>query len=82
METTWTKNANRATNAPYTISGGPSTLTLPVAVNQQQSPVGVSTDNAGRWQELGVYEPTTGTLAVTLSNSGANGQRDRRRRAY
>ncbi len=28
--------------------------------------------NNGTWQELGVYEPTSGTLAVTLSNS-ANG---------
>ena len=45
VETTWTRNANRATNAPYTIGGGPSTLTLPVTVNQQQSPVGVSTSN-------------------------------------
>ena len=70
VETTWTKNANRATNAPYTISGG--AATLPVAVNQQQAPVGVSGDN-WTWQELGVYQPTTGTLVVTLSNSGANG---------
>ena len=70
VETTWTKNTNRATNAPYTISGG--AVTLPIAVNQQPSPVGVSGDN-WTWQELGLYEPTSGTLVVTLSNSGANG---------
>jgi hypothetical protein len=74
VETTWTTNgppatSNRASNAPYTISGG--TATLPVYVNQQQPPVGVSGNN-WTWQELGVYEPTSGTLAVTLANN-ANG---------
>ena len=77
VETTWSRNANRATNAPFTISGGPSTLTLPITVNQQQAPVGMSTSNptggTTSWQELGVYEPTTGELVVTLSNAGANG---------
>ncbi len=47
-------------------------MTLPVVVNQQQAPVGVSGNN-WTWQELGVYRPTSGTLVVTLSNSGANG---------
>jgi hypothetical protein len=48
-------------------------LTLPVSVNQQQAPVGVSGDN-GTWQQLGLYEVgSSGTLLVTLSNSGANG---------
>jgi hypothetical protein len=72
VETTWSRNSNRATNAPYTISGGPSTVTLPVTVNQQQATVGANANN-GAWQELGLYEPTTGTIVVTLSNSGANG---------
>ena len=76
VETTWTKNTNRASNAPYTISGG--TATLPVAVNQQLSPVGVSADN-WTWQELGVYQPASGSLAVTLSNNSQR-ERDRRRR--
>ena len=69
VETTWTKNTNRATNAPYTISGG--AATLPIAVNQQQAPVGISANN-WTWQELGVYEPTSGTLTVSLANN-ANG---------
>ena len=74
VETTWTTNgpaatSNRASNAPYTTSGG--TVALPVYVNQKLAPAGVSGNN-GTWQELGVYEPTSGTLAVTLSNS-ANG---------
>ena len=77
VETTWTKNANRATNVPYAIGGGVSRLCLPVTVNQQQSPVGTSTSNptggTTSWQELGVYEPASGTLVVTLSNAGANG---------
>jgi hypothetical protein len=44
---------------------------LPVYVNQKLAPAGVSGNN-GTWQELGVYEPTSGTLAVTLANN-ANG---------
>jgi hypothetical protein len=73
VETTWTKNTNRATNAPYTISGGASGVTLPVAVNQQVSPVGVVDGNNWTWQELGVYEASqNGTIDVSLSN-GANG---------
>ena len=58
VETTWTRNSNRASNAPYTISGG--AVTLPVVVDQQLSPVGVSADN-WTWQELGVYQPASGT---------------------
>ena len=74
VETTWTTNgpaatSNRAANAPYTISGG--AAMLPVYVNQKMAPAGVIGNN-GTWQELGVYEPTSGTLAVTLGNS-ANG---------
>jgi hypothetical protein len=70
VETTWTPNSNRASNAPYTISGG--TATLPVYVNQKLAPVGVSA-NGETWQELGVYQASaTGTLAVTLANN-ANG---------
>jgi hypothetical protein len=73
VETTWTKNANRASNAPYTISGGESGVTLPVSVNQQVSPVGVVDSNNWTWQELGVYQASAnGTLDVSLSN-GANG---------
>jgi hypothetical protein len=73
VATTWTKNTNRATNAPFTISGGASTTTLSVAVNEQPAPVGMSA-NGWTWQELGVYKTTAaGTLVVTLSNSGANG---------
>ena len=71
VEATWTTNgpvasSNRADNAPYTITGG--AVSVPVYVNQKLAPVGVNADN-GTWQELGVYEPTSGTLAVTLANN-------------
>ena len=70
METTWPQQSNRATSAPYTISG--QGLPLSALVDQQLAPVGVSADNA-TWQELGVCEATsTGTLAVTLSNNNVS----------
>ncbi len=70
VETTWSPQSNRATNAPYTISGG--AVALPVYVNEQLTPVG-ETVYSHNWQELGVYEASaTGTLAVSLANN-ANG---------
>jgi hypothetical protein len=67
---TWTTAANRATNAPYTISSGGTTLGT-ATVNQQQAPSGFS-DAGASWQSLGTFTATGNTLTVTLSNL-ANG---------
>lgn len=59
---TWTAHRNRATDAPYSINGGPA-----VRVNQERLPEGVLLD--GRpWQHLGDIEVKNGRLTVTLSD--------------
>ena len=66
--TTWVWFLNRATNAPFTISTGSATTTVPV--NQQQSP---STPiDSLNWQSLGSVDASAGTISVTLTNQ-ANG---------
>ncbi len=71
VQVTWPAYSNRATNAPYTIFGGTSSLGT-YQVNQQVSPVG-STDSTGTaWQQLGVVSVADGSLTVELSNL-ANG---------
>jgi len=58
----WTSHANRATNAPYTVShaGGQTQVT----VNQQQ--------NGGTWHLLGTFNFAAGATAVSVSDQ-ANG---------
>ena len=63
---TWTAVSNRATNAPYTVNG------TQVLVNQQVAPTGYTADGA-TWMSLGNYTAVNGTITVTLSNSGING---------
>ncbi len=63
---TWTAQANRATDAPYIIASGGTTLGTTV-VNQQQAPSGF-TAAGGTWQGLGTFVATGSTLTVTLSN--------------
>jgi hypothetical protein len=59
----YTDNANRADNAPYTVTdAGGSTL---VRVNQQA--------NGGRWVSLGKYSFTAGSKAVVQLSDDANG---------
>jgi len=72
VSATWPEFANRATNAPFTVSGvegGPVT----VEINQELAPDDYDAENS-LWQDLG--GPYTvdggGTLTVTLTNVGAN----------
>jgi FtsP/CotA-like multicopper oxidase with cupredoxin domain len=60
----WTSNANRATNAKYTIRNN-GTLLGTVTMNQQAG--------GGQFVGLGTFSLSGGTLTVTLSNAGANG---------
>ncbi len=72
VQVTWPIYSNRATNAPYTIRDGSTSLGT-YQVNQQASPVG-STDSTGTtWQQLGIVTDASGTLTVELSNL-ANGR--------
>lgn len=66
----WIGFSNRATNAPYTVLDGSTSLGT-VLVNQQQMPVG-DQSNGITWQSLGKFNTTTGTLAVRLGDN-ANG---------
>jgi fimbrial isopeptide formation D2 family protein/uncharacterized repeat protein (TIGR01451 family) len=67
--TTWTSHANRATNAPYTITGGAAPINL--TVNQQNSPQGETVGGA-TWQEIGIVTLVGTTLTVQLTDN-ANG---------
>jgi hypothetical protein len=68
---TWTSYFNRATNAPYTVTGSGITT---VAVNQRVAPASF-TDLGVNWQYLGgSFTPSlTNTITVVLSDTGANG---------
>ncbi len=66
----WSAHSNRATNAPYTICNGATSLQT-VPVNQQVAPDDFS-DQGTVWETLGTYTITGGALLVTLSDS-ANG---------
>jgi hypothetical protein len=71
VSATWSPALNRATNAPFTISGvsgGPySSL-----INQELAPSDYNADGS-LWQDLGGPFTTTGdTLIVSLTNTGAN----------
>jgi beta-glucanase (GH16 family) len=60
----WVAHANRATNAPITITHASGTTT--VAVNQQT--------NGGKWMPIGAYYFNAGSTGnILVSNSGANG---------
>lgn len=67
---TWVADANRATNSPFTVVDGATTLGTTL-VNQQAAPTGVNLD-AFNWANLGVFTSTSGSLDITLSNN-ANG---------
>lgn len=66
----WIPFVNRATNAPYTISNGTTTLDT-VLVNQQTTP-NDDQSNGVTWHSLGTFEATFETLSVQLTNA-ANG---------
>ena len=73
---TWTADGNRATNAPFTVLDGTTTLAT-VQMNEQFAPVDQTLDNHA-WQSIGTYHTDTGSLTIQLSDN-ANGLRDCRR---
>ena len=68
---TWSPQSNRATDAPYTMLDDTSALGT-VRVNQQLTPSDSSADNQG-WQSLGLYQPSSGTLRVELTDDASSG---------
>src|SRR5262249_46695141 len=70
LSATWTAYTNRATNAPYKVLDGTTSLCT-VLVNQQVAPSGFS-DAGALWQNLGNFQIRSGTLYVQLSDA-ANG---------
>jgi hypothetical protein len=63
---TWTAFGNRATDAPYAISGVTTPAT--VDINQRQSPDDFN-DAGAFWEELGTFTTTGTTLTVVLSGA-------------
>ena len=70
VSATWSSHPNRATNAPYTIFDGMTSLGT-VEVNQQLAPDDLSTLGSA-WEDLMIVQITGSTLVVELSNL-ANG---------
>jgi hypothetical protein len=66
VSATWSTNPNRATNAPYTILDGMTSLGT-VTVNQQLAPDDFSTLGSD-WEDLMTVQITGDTLVVQLSN--------------
>jgi hypothetical protein len=69
-QVTWTAVFNHATNATYSVYDG-NTLLGTFTVNQQQAPTG-TTVNGSVFQSLGLFQVSSGTLTVTLTDN-ANG---------
>lgn len=69
VSSTWTTHSNRATNAPYTITGGASPVT--VLVNQQLTPNDFS-ESGFSWEDLANVTTTGTTLTIQLTDA-ANG---------
>jgi len=74
VSATWTPNANRATNAPYTIYNGAAsaaTVLSTVTVNQELAPVG-GTFSGATFQDLVASAVITGTTLTVRLASNAN----------
>lgn len=67
---TWFPNGNRATNSPFTVTGGSAPATA--RLNQQLAPNDLS-DQGASFEQIAVYKVTGTTLTVTLSDLGTNG---------
>ena len=67
---TWSGYSNRASDAPYTVLDGGATLGT-IDVDQRANPSG-ETLGGRPWQSIGVFNNSSGTLAVRLSDD-ANG---------
>ena len=69
VQATWTAGANRASNAPFTIFDG-STALGTVAINQRFAPNDELANNQ-RWEDLGTFAVSSGTLKVRLSDAAS-----------
>jgi len=67
---TYSAQGNRATNAPYTVYDGGTSLGT-IAVNQQLTPNDFSDQGVG-WKDLGTFTISGNTLVVTLTNAANN----------
>ncbi len=75
VSATWVASPTNATNATYMIYDGTSssgTLLGTVSVDQTKAPVGIVDGNT-KFQELGDYFPSSGSLTVILKANNANG---------
>jgi hypothetical protein len=63
---TWSAHPNRATDAPYTVLDG-STVLDTIEVNQELVPTDF-TEQSVKWETLGIFNITSGTLHVELSD--------------
>jgi hypothetical protein len=68
VSATWNPYSNRATNAPYTLLDGGTSLGT-VLINQQNPPSSFS-DAGGTWQDLGNFQIRNGMLTVQLADAG------------
>jgi hypothetical protein len=68
VSATWNPYSNRATNAPYTLLDGSTSLGM-VLINQQNSPASL-TDAGAFWQDLGNFQIRNGSLTVQLADAG------------
>jgi len=64
---TWFPHANRATNAPYTVYDGSTSLGT-VLVNQEQTPADFTDQTVG-WMRLGTFSVTGSSLTVRLTDA-------------
>ena len=64
---TWSTHANRATDAPYTVFSG-STSVGTVDLNQELAPNDFTDEGVG-WENLGTFTINSSTLKVQLSNA-------------
>jgi len=68
---TWNADSGHASNAPYALSDGNNNPLVIVRINQQATPNQATLDGEN-WQSLGVFQASTGSLNVSLSDL-ANG---------
>ena len=76
VSATWAEKANRATDAPFTVFDGNTSLGT-VQLNQRLAPDDLNTadDGGTDWEHLGVFTVTGSTLVVQLNESpGGTGQ--------
>jgi hypothetical protein len=71
VSATWSVHANRATNAPYTLLDGTTSLAT-VNVNQQAAP-NDRTDAGSVWEDLGAQYAVTGNTLTVRLTSGTSG---------